>query len=73
MYAWLFIMKYGKIIDEIPCIFQKVLFSLVKNIKRVISLVKYIKLDDFRSSHVSFVTPLSHFRTSDACNCFVCE
>ena len=31
-----------KNIDEITCIFQKVIFSLVKNIKSVISLVKNI-------------------------------
>ena len=39
-------------IDKITCIFQKVLFSLVKNIKSVISLVKkYQLLDDFGFFH----------------------
>ena len=51
-------------IDEITCIFQKVLFSLVKNIKSVISFVKNITFWMTSSFSMSFLT-------SNACNSFV--
>ena len=37
--------------EEITCIFQKVLFSLVKNIKCYFTSEKYQLLDDFRFFH----------------------
>ena len=42
-------------IDEITCIFQKVIFSLVKNIKSVISLVKNIKFWMTSAFSISFL------------------
>ena len=42
-------------IDEITCIFQKVLFSLVKNIKSVISLVKNINFWMTSAFFISFL------------------
>ena len=39
-------------IDEITCLFLKVLFSLVKNIKCYFTSEKYELLDDFRFFHL---------------------
>ena len=52
------IYKFNEIqenIDEITCIFQKVLFSLVKNIKSIISLVKNLNFWMTSAFFISFL------------------